>query len=281
MAGHLSGEAGQPVAFITGASSGIGWAVALAFARRGIHVIACARRRDRLSALPAAIAAQHAEPGASVTGDVFITEADVTDAAAVAAAVKAGAAHFGRLDYVVANAGIGQRGGIVTAPWADLDLLIRTNVDGVLHTVRAGVPLIQQGGRGGSVVIVSSVVANMTAPYAASYSASKAFVSSIARSLRLEIEPDGIAVVDLLVGRTETEFNTKRLGESGRAAKAPRLPVMTVEYVAERLVAAAVRRTNRALTLRWFDRLIVWGNALVPTFIGRRALHQYKTNDAE
>lgn len=267
MAARLTGQ----VVFITGASSGIGYAAAVEVARRGGHVIACARRADRLAGLASAIAAL---PGSH--GDVFITGADVTDAASVTAAAAAGKAHFGRLDAVIANAGIGQRGGIVDAEWDDLNTLIRTNIDGVLHTIRAGVPHMREGQRGGSVVIVSSVVANMTAPYVAAYSASKAFVSSIARSLRLEVEADGIAVADVLVGRTATEFNERRLGSSGRSAKAPRLPVMTADGVAVRLADLIADRASRTVTLRPFDRLIVWANALIPGLIGRRAAAQYR-----
>lgn len=269
MAASLIGQ----VALITGASSGIGYEAALAFARAGVHVIACARRRDRLATLEQA--------GASLPaphGDILIAEADVRDPAALGAAVEAGVARFGRLDIIIANAGVGHRGAIVDSAWDDLDALIRINIDGVLHTIRAGVPAVRAGGRGGAIILVSSVVANMTAPYAAAYSASKAFVSSIARSLRLELESDHIRVIDLLVGRTETEFSENRLGVPGHAARAPRLPVMTGAYVAARMVQAVEAGTNRALALRWFDRLIVWGNALVPGLIGRRALKQYRTD---
>ncbi len=269
MAGSLIGQ----VALITGASSGIGYEAALAFARAGVHVIACARRRDRLQELERAVAGLPRPHG-----EILIAEADVRDSAALQRAAAAGVERFGRLDIVVANAGVGQRGSIADSDWADLDALIRINIDGVLHTIRAGVPAIRAGGRGGAIVIVSSVVANMTAPYAAVYSASKAFVSSIARSLRLELEADRIRVIDLLVGRTETEFSANRLGVSGHAARAPRLPVMSASCVAARMVEAVACGTNGALALRWFDRLIVWANALVPGVIGRRALRQYRTD---
>jgi len=269
LAGSLIGQ----VALITGASSGIGYEAALAFARAGVHVIACARRRERLIALQAAAASLSAPHG-----EILIAEADVRSPEALAAAVEAGVTRFGRLDIIVANAGVGHRGAIADADWDDLDTVIRVNIDGVLHSVRAGVPAIRASGRGGAIILVSSVVANMTAPYAAVYSASKAFVSSIARSLRLELEPDRIAVIDLLVGRTETEFSDNRLGVPGHAARAPRLPVMTGAYVAARMVQAVESGANCAVTLRWFDHLIVWANALVPDLIGRRALKQYRTD---
>lgn len=258
------------VAFITGASSGIGYATALEFARQGVHVAVTARRTDRLKELEGAV---HALP--KPHGEILTLAADVRDAAALQAAVALTMTRFGRLDVVVANAGVGQRGSLADSQWDDLETLIRTNIDGVLHTIRAGVPALRQTG-GGHIILISSVVANMTAPYTAAYSASKAFVSSIARSLRLELEADHIWVTDMLVGRTESEFQEKRLGASGYAAKAPRLPVMKTETVARAIVKASKQR-KKTVVLRLFDRLIVWGNALVPGIIGWRALKQYKT----
>lgn len=249
-----------PVALITGASSGIGQAAAQAFVQHGMNAAALTRNwRDRAD--PAIL---------QLTGDV-------RDADGMRAAVADTLGQFGRLDYVIANAGIGQRGSIADSPWEDIEAIMRTNIDGVLHTVRAGVPALRISG-GGHIVIVSSIVYNLTAPYAATYSASKAFVSSLARSLRLELEPDNITVTDLRLGRVATEFNEKRLGASGYAAKAPRLPVMTPEFVAEAIVQACLKRQNRAVALRWLDRAIMLGNALIPTIIGRRALKQYKVN---
>lgn len=258
------------VVFITGASSGIGYATALEFVRQGMHVAVTARRMDRLKELEGVV---HALP--QPHGDILTLAADVRDAEAVQAAVSLAVTRFGRLDVLVANAGVGQRGSMVDSDWEHLETLLRTNIDGVLHSIRAAVPEMRKTG-GGHIIIISSIVANMTAPYAASYSASKAFVSSIARSLRLELEPDNIHVTDILLGRTATEFNQKRLGQGGYAAKAPRLPVMPVEQVAKAVVKAS-RQRRKTVTLRLFDRLVVWGNALVPQLIGRRAMKQYKT----
>ncbi len=257
------------VVLITGASSGIGYATALAFAKRGDHVVVTARRVDRLAELERAINVLPSH------GEILSIAADVADRAAMQNAVDQAVARWRRLDVIVANAGVGQRGSLIDSTWEDLETLLRTNIDGVLHTIRAGVPVMRQAG-GGHIVLVSSVAANMILPYAATYSASKAFVSSIARSLRLELEADNIGVSDMIVGRTETEFNEKRLGHSGRAAKAPILPVMTAEHVAEGIVKAVDRRQKRVI-LRPFDWLVVLGTMLVPGWIGRRALRQYKT----
>lgn len=258
----------ERVALITGASSGIGYATALAFAREGTHVVALARRVDRLDDLRRAID-DLPEPH----GDCLPVAADVRLADDLQVAVNQAMTTFGRLDVLIANAGLGHRGSIVDAEWGDIETLLRTNMDGVLHSVRAAVPAIRQGGRGGHIVIVSSVVYNMVSPYAALYAASKAFASSLSRSLRLELEPDGIQVTDVLVGRTQSEFNDKRLGRAGRTGGG--IPVMPTEKVARDIVRITHQR-RRTATLRWFDRLIVLGNLLVPDFIGRKALRQYK-----
>ncbi len=258
------------VVLITGASSGIGYAAALAFVRHGANVVATARRLERLQQLAAAVDALPAPHG-----DLLTVQADVSRSDDMQRAVQQGVERFGRLDVLVANAGVGQRGAIADAEWEHLETLLRTNIDGVYHSVRAAVPQMRTSG-GGHIVIVSSIVFNLVSPYAATYAASKAFVSSIAASLRLELEPEHIRVTDLLVGRTETEFNQNRLGEPGYSALMSRLPVMQVDYVAERIVRAVASRNNSRFTLRLFDRLVVLGNLLIPNVIGRRALRQYK-----
>jgi short-subunit dehydrogenase len=255
------------VALITGASSGIGYAAALAFAREGMHVIATARRAERLADLEQAVTAL--PPG---HGEILTVTADVTDAAAMREAVRQGVERFGRLDVLVANAGIGHRGAIADAEWNDLETLLRTNIDGVLHSVRAAVPAMRQTG-GGHVITISSIVYNLVSPYAAAYAASKAFVSSLAASLRLELDEEHIRVTDVLVGRTQTEFNTSRLGAGKRSTES--LPTMTAERVAEAIVRASHGRSRRVV-LRLLDRLVIWGNILIPGFIGRMAKRQYK-----
>lgn len=264
------------VVLITGASSGIGYATALAFARQGAHVAVTARRAERLAALEQAIAALPVSHG-----DCLTFAADVTDGKAMRVVVAQTVERFGRLDVLVANAGIGQRGALVDAEWDDLDAVMRTNIDGVLHSIRAAVPAMRQSGgeaSGGHIVIVSSVAAMAPSPYTAVYAASKAFVSSLARSLSLELEPDNITVTNLLVGVTATEFSQRRLGTPGYGSRASSLPALPVEQVAEAIVRAADGRRSRTRMLRWFDRLILLGNLLVPGLIGRQALKRYRTD---
>jgi NADP-dependent 3-hydroxy acid dehydrogenase YdfG len=254
------------VVLITGASSGIGNAAALAFASQGWHVIGTARRADRLAALETAVNALPAPHG-----DILTVTADVTDAAQMQEAVRQGVERFGRLDAMIANAGLGQRGTLAGATWDDIEIVLRTNIDGVLHSIRAAVPAMRQSG--GHIVIISSIAGEVAMPFAATYGATKAFVSSLARSLRLELEVDHIGVTDMLVGRTVTEFNEKRRGEGKRTGGS--LPTMTADQVAEAIVRA-VERKQKTVVLRPFDRLILLGNTIAPWLIGRLAKRQYK-----
>ena len=259
----------RPVALVTGASSGIGYATALAFAREGTHVVGTARRSDRLENLKGDVASLPSDHG-----DLLPVVADVCRAEAMQAAVEQAMAQYGRLDILVANAGVGHRGAIVDSGWQDMELLLRTNIDGVLHSIRAAVPAIRQSGNGGHIVLVSSVVYNMVAPYFAVYAASKAFVSSLGRSLRLELEADNIHVTDMLIGRTQSEFSDKRLGQSGHASSS-KLPVMTADQVAEAIIKAT-KRHKKMVVVRWVDRAILLANWLAPGLVGRRAMRQYK-----
>ena len=260
-----------PVVFITGASSGIGWETALAFARAGYHVCGMARRQERLAALDAEIA-NLPEPH----GDFLAVAGDVRDADAVDDAVRQTVNTFGRLDALVANAGIGHSGSVVEAEWDDLQTVISTNIDGVLHGIRACVPAMREFAGGGHILIVSSVVAGVHTPYTATYAASKAFVSSLAGSLRLELEGDNIKVTDLLVGRTVTDFSANRLGPIKRGMSG--LPTMQADQVAEAIVLAARRRPKRVV-FRFFDRLILLGGMLAPGIMARLAKRQYQPQD--
>ncbi len=250
---------------ITGASAGIGRATALAFARQGAHVAAIARRAERLEALQA--------EAADAEGEIMPIAADVTRAGEMQQAVAAVMARWGRLDVLVANAGVGHRGAVVDADWADLETVLRTNIDGVLHSIRAAVPAIRSGGRGGHVILISSISAAAPAPYAAVYGASKSFVNGLARALRYELIDDNIWVTTFLVGQTHSEFAQARLGRPGRVAG--KLPTMQAETVARRIVWAS-RRRKRTVVLRLIDRVFILGAALTPGLMDRLQKAIYK-----
>jgi short-subunit dehydrogenase len=255
------------VVFITGASSGIGYATALAFARRGAYVVATARRADRLEQLE-----RELKSIGDAHGEIRTLVADVQDAQEIQRAVARAVEFFGKLDILVANAGVGQRGSLVDSNWSDLETVLHTNIEGVLHSIRAAVPAMRQAG-GGHIILISSVMSNMPAPYAATYAASKAFVSNLAGSLRLELEKDNIWVTNMRLGQTDTEFAEKRLGQPGRVAS--RLPTMTAEQVAAAVVRASQRKSN-TVVLRWLDRLIILGNTITPGLMGRVARRLYR-----
>ena len=260
------------VVLITGASSGIGWAAALAFARASYHVCGFARRAERLEALR-----KEVESLPRPHGELLPVVGDVRNPRDVRAAVERAMVRFGRLDILVANAGVGHQGAVADAEWHDLQTVLHTNIDGVMHCLRAAVPAMRTGG-GGQILIISSVVAGVHTPYTATYAASKAFVSSLAGSLRLELKDDNIAVTDVLVGRTVTEFNQNRLGSRRRNRGG--LPTKTADEVAAALVKATERKP-RHLTLSLFDRLILAGGVLAPGIMARLARRQYEPRSSD
>lgn len=255
----------QRVVFITGTSSGVGAALALAFSARGCAVAGTSRDVNRLDDLARRIAARG--------GRFLPLTCDVRDRDSVERAVAATVAAYGRLDVAVANAGIGHRGSTVDAEWDDLEVVLRTNIDGVLHTIRAAVPHLRE--RGGHVVVISSIVWNLVSPFAAIYTASKAFAASLSRSMRHELRAQAVRLIEVRLGRVATEFNARRLG-GGKRTAAGFIPEMTPEFAAEAIVRAVLDRHADVVNPRLIDRLIVFANRLVPDVIGRFAARQYK-----
>jgi 3-oxoacyl-[acyl-carrier protein] reductase len=253
------------IVLITGASSGIGYETALAFARRGDKVAATARRVDRLEQLAAA--------AKSLPGEIATFAADVTIVDDMQRVVEEIMVKWGRLDVLVANAGIGHRSPIVDMPWEDLEAVLLTNINGVLHSVRAAVPAMRKSG-GGQIITISSVTSIGITPYATAYAASKAALNGFARGLRVELKKDNIWVTNVLLGQTHSEFAAVRRGKQGRVAG--KLPTMKPEYVARRIVGEVGKR-HRTVTLRLIDHVINFAGTFFPSIMDRILEMVYKT----
>lgn len=185
-----------PLLFVTGASSGIGEALARRFHAAGWRVALVARREDELRRVAASLARDRA--GA----EVYV--ADVADAASIVAAGRACIAQQGLPDVVIANAGISA--GIDSSHFEDLRLLddtLRTNVSGVAATFQPFIGPMRQR-RSGTLVGVASVAGIRGLPGHAAYCASKAAAIAYCESLRGECRPFGVRVVTLVPGYVDT-----------------------------------------------------------------------------
>ncbi|HEY6796618.1 MAG TPA: mycofactocin-coupled SDR family oxidoreductase [Kineosporiaceae bacterium] len=189
------------VAFITGVARGQGRAHAVRLAREGCDVIGIDICQDvPWMDYPNASVADLEETAALVEKEgrrIVARQADVRDFAAVSAAVEEGFSAFGRLDIVIANAGVIRLGPEVD-PLREWTETIQINLTGSWHAVRAALPYLRQGGRGGSIVITSSTAGlkGAPSPFASSqaYSASKRGLVGLMQSLAVELAPESIRV---------------------------------------------------------------------------------------
>ncbi|MFI1396370.1 SDR family NAD(P)-dependent oxidoreductase [Streptomyces sp. NPDC020681] len=204
-----TGTPGNPVAVITGASSGIGAATARGLAAAGYHVVLTARRKDRIEALAAELT------GAGHRATAYAL--DVTDRPAV----DAFAASLDRCDVLVNNAG-GALGAdaVATGDPADWRTMFEVNVIGTLNTTQALLPTLTAGGNG-TVVVLSSTAGLATYEGGGGYVAAKHGAHVLAETLRLEIVGTPVRVIEIAPGMVKTEeFATTRFrGDTERAEK--------------------------------------------------------------
>jgi (+)-trans-carveol dehydrogenase len=195
MTGRVEGK----VAFITGAARGQGRAHAVRLAQEGADIIAVdiCKQIDSVQ-IPLSTPEDLAETADLVKGHnrrIYTAEVDVRDYDALKAAVDAGVEQMGRLDIIVANAGIGNGGATLDktseGDWTDM---IDVNLGGVWKSVKAGVPHILAGGRGGSIILTSSVGGLKAYPHTGHYVAAKHGVVGLMRTFAVELGAQNIRV---------------------------------------------------------------------------------------
>jgi NADP-dependent 3-hydroxy acid dehydrogenase YdfG len=192
MAQPLAGR----VALVTGASSGIGEAAAIALAEAGASVAVSARRADRLEALVAKIEA--------AGGKALALPGDVVDEAAATAAVEQTVAHFGKIDILINSAGILQAGGIENGSTDEYRRVMDVNLMGTVYASRAAIaPMKAQGS--GDIINISSQASRKVSKLFNAYHASKHALNAMTEGLRQEVGDHGIRVCALMPGATTTE----------------------------------------------------------------------------
>ena len=196
---------------ITGASSGIGWATAEAFAKLNYRLILCGRRQDKLDELVGQLPAQTR---------VRCLTFDVRDNAAVSEAIGTLPADWQAIDVLVNNAGNAHGSTpIHEGDVADWDAMIDGNVQGLLYVSKVVVPGMVARQRG-HIVNMSSIAGKQTYANGAVYCASKAAVEAISTGMRLDLTQHGIKVTNIAPGAVETDFSTVRFkGDTARAAQ--------------------------------------------------------------
>jgi NADP-dependent 3-hydroxy acid dehydrogenase YdfG len=202
----MAANRSRPVAVVTGASSGIGAATAVALGRRGYQIVAGARRLTRVR---------------RVVGDLGMAlPLDVTDQESIDTFVGQVSKAFGRIDVLVNNAGLAL--GLAPISQANDDDWIgmwQVNVLGLMRVTRACMPLLRKA-KHGHIVNMGSIAGFETYKGGAGYTASKHAVRAISRTLRLELNGEPIRVTEIAPGMVETEFSTVRFSGDRKAAKA-------------------------------------------------------------
>ncbi|MEO8430206.1 MAG: SDR family NAD(P)-dependent oxidoreductase [Acidobacteriota bacterium] len=246
------------VAFVTGASRGIGEAIARRFAAEGARVALAAR--DVISC--ERIAAEIAAGG----GEAAAVGCDVTLAASVSSAIAETVARWGHIDILVNNAGLGGPTPLDDADDARWNAIIATNLTAVFRVTREAAPFIPQGGR---VINMSSVVGRFGVSGLSAYSASKHGVIGLTRSLALELAPRQITVNALCPGWVETDMGRSgwqglaRSGSDGREVAARMAPLGRVIQPPEIAGIAAYVASDEARSLTG-QALVLDGGQVMP-----------------
>ena len=244
---------GQAV-LITGASSGIGAALARELAREGARLVLMARRRDRLDSLCAELA----------PAEAVVHVGDVTQRADLDAAVALAVERYGRLDMAVANAGFGVVGPLAKLNVEDYRRQFETNVFAAIETSKACLAeLLKSRGR---LVLIGSVAGYISTPNASPYAMSKFAIRAFAEALRPELAPHGVAVTLISPGFVTSEIRqVDNRGGWHAHAKDP-LPSwlpMPADVAAKKIISAVYRRRREAI-ITVHGKILVWLSRFAP-----------------
>ncbi|HSK99506.1 MAG TPA: SDR family oxidoreductase [Rubrobacteraceae bacterium] len=251
------------VVVITGASSGIGRATALAFAEKGASVVLAARRAEALQEV--------ATECRTLGGRALVAPTDVTDEEDVEELARRAVENFGRIDVWVNNAAVTLFGRFEETPSEVYRRVFETNLFGYIHGARGGFPYFREQGSG-VLINVSSVVAGAGQPYTSAYVASKFAIRGLSECLRQELILDGardIHVCNVMPASMDTLLFQHAANYTGRAPKALN-PVYSAEKVAGAIVRCA-RRPKREVVVGSAGRMLAAQHTLSPGLYERAA----------
>ncbi|QDS98934.1 SDR family oxidoreductase [Adhaeretor mobilis] len=244
---------------LTGASSGIGAALARALAKERARLILVARRHDRLEQL-----AEECEADSTTSIDLVV--GDVTDPKLRERAIATAQARWGGLDLLINNAGVSAHGKFEDNASETFRQIMEVNLFAAAELTRLAVPLLRIG-RTPAIVNVSSILGHRGAPLNSEYSASKFALRGWSEALRAELASDGIDVMLVSPGTTDTPFFDHLL------EKQAKLPWGSSKGIPPEAVAAqivtALRRRRREIFPNWRGRLLVTANRLAPGLVDR------------
>ncbi|WP_134768749.1 SDR family NAD(P)-dependent oxidoreductase [Nocardioides sp. 1609] len=253
-------EHDPPVLVVTGGSSGIGRATALAASASGWHVVLVARG-------PAALHETAEDCRARGAGSVLVRPLDVGDDDAVAAMVASVLERYGRLDAVVSCAGVVAYGRTESVPVAVFDAVLRTNLTGSVNVARHVVPVLRRQGAG-ALLLVGSVVGHLAVPSMSPYVLSKWGVRALARQLSVENrDRPGVAIGYVAPGGVDTPIYRQAANYAGYAGRPPP-PVSSPERVA-RQVLARLDRPHRRDQLGLTNEVLRLGFSFLPAVYDR------------
>jgi len=247
------------VVWITGGGSGIGRALALAFAEEGAAVAVSGRREDRLQEVAQELEARGAK--------ALAVRCDVADEASVADAVQKVVRAWGGLDVAVANAGFAVAGPIEKLSAADWRRQLDVNVIGAAMTARYAIPHLRE--RKGRLVLVGSVSAMMSTPGVGAYSASKYAVRAIGQTVAVELHGSGVTCTTIHPGYIESEIaqvdNQGRFDPSRKDGRPKRLMWPTDR--AARVMVDAIAKRKREYTFTGHGKIGAFAGRHMPALV--------------
>jgi short-subunit dehydrogenase len=254
------------IIIITGASSGIGRATALALAREPAQLVLVARRENRLAELEEEIR----KAGGSATSMVL----DLRRRDHVETMIRSTHDRFGRIDVLINNAGFGFLGTVENTPAPVVREIFDLNFEAPLLASQLAIPIMKIQG-GGHIINVSSVVGKRGLPLSGIYCATKFALQGISESLRIEVKDSGIDVSVVSPAATVSEFGEHVRHGDTRYSFKPTGRVQSAEDVAAAIVAC-IKKPKLEVYPSRMSRLLVWGNALVPGLVDKVIIRHFR-----
>jgi short-subunit dehydrogenase len=243
---------------ITGASSGIGRALAFEFAEKGAKLALASRKLDSLERVVEEIISFCPD-----TQQPLIVRCDITRRQDVRRLVMNSARHFGGIDIFINNAGVGIYGDSEFTALEDFRSVMEVNFFGAVQCMQEVLPLMKRRGKG-LIVNITSVAAKHGVPYLGAYGASKAALAVFSQSLRAELSESGVSIMIVYPGYTQTNFfrNEKKVG----GARRPQGPFASPKKVALAIVKA-VESEKRNLVLSMEGKVLAISQSIFPGLV--------------